>query len=109
MSAPTTQIYRSLIDQIRVGDRCVRFDITDEQAAQLIAGSEARAVEAADFALQQERNIHMTTIAERDQLRAELATERARLAFIINIFAYGSFYRAESRASIDSAMKEGAK
>jgi len=43
MSAPTTQIYRSLIDQIRVGDRCVRFDITDEQAAQLIAGSEARA------------------------------------------------------------------
>lgn len=40
--------------------------------AQLIADSEARAVEAADFATQQERNIHMTTIAERDQLRAEV-------------------------------------
>lgn len=36
-------------------------------AAQLLADSEARAVSAADFALQQERNIHMTTIAERDE------------------------------------------
>jgi hypothetical protein len=43
MSTPITQIYRSLIDQIRAGDRCVRFDITDEQAARLIADSEARA------------------------------------------------------------------
>jgi hypothetical protein len=47
--------------------------------------------------------------AERDQLRAELAAERARLDFIINICAYGSFYRAESRAAIDANIKEGAK
>jgi hypothetical protein len=44
-----------------------------------------------------------------DIVQAELAVERARLDFIINICAYGSFYRAESRAAIDAAMKEGAK
>jgi len=75
MSAPITQIYRSLIDQIRVGDRCVRFDITDEQAAQLIAGSEARAVQIA--MLREYGNLCATNESlakERDQLR-DLLTE----------------------------------
>ena len=42
-----TAAHRKLIDEIRVGDRPMRFDITDRQAAQLICDSEARAVEAA--------------------------------------------------------------
>ncbi len=65
-SAPITEAHRKLACDVLL-DGVI-------SAAQWIADSEARAVEAADFALQQERNIHMTTIAERDQLRA--AVER---------------------------------
>ena len=43
MSAPITKQHLKLIDEIRVGDRSMRFDITDAQAAQLIADSEAKA------------------------------------------------------------------
>jgi hypothetical protein len=64
MSTPITEAHYDLRRQVIFSD--------PDEGAQLIADSEARAVEAADFALQQERNIHMTTIAERDQLRAEM-------------------------------------
>lgn len=43
MSAPVTKQHLKFIDEIRVGDRSMRFDITDAQAAQLIADSEAKA------------------------------------------------------------------
>lgn len=43
MSTPITKQHLKIIDEIRVCDRCMRFDITDAQAAQLIADSEARA------------------------------------------------------------------
>ena len=43
MSAPVIKQHLKIIDEIRVGDRCMRFDITDAQAAQLIADSEALA------------------------------------------------------------------
>jgi hypothetical protein len=69
MSAPITEAHRKLRETLEI--RWMRA--TESEIEQLIADSEARAVEAADFALQQERNIHMTTIAERDQLRAEVA------------------------------------
>jgi hypothetical protein len=69
MSAPITEAHRKLRETLEI--RWMRA--TELEIEQLIADSEAAAVEAADFALQQERNIHMTTIAERDQLRAEVA------------------------------------
>ena len=47
MSAPITKQHLKIIDEIRVGDRSMRFDITDAQAAQLIADSEAKAINAA--------------------------------------------------------------
>lgn len=81
MSAPAqvTEEHRVLVETIR---SCMVISGThhysDDAAAQLIADNEARAVGAADFALQQERNIHMTTIEERDKLRAELASLKAR-------------------------------
>ena len=43
MSAPITKQHLKIVDEIRVGDRSMRFDITDAQAAQLIADSEAKA------------------------------------------------------------------
>ena len=68
MSAPITEAHRKLRETLEI--RWMRA--TELEIEQLIADSEAAAVEAADFALQQERNIHMTTIAERDRLRAEV-------------------------------------
>lgn len=47
MSTAPSEAHRKLIDEIRVGDRPMRFDITDRQAARLIRDSEARAVKAA--------------------------------------------------------------
>jgi chromosome segregation ATPase len=63
--------------------------------ATLIADSEAAAVEAADFALQQERNIHMTTIAERDQLRAEIARIDSEKPWLKEANATNADLRAE--------------
>jgi hypothetical protein len=59
-----------------------------------------------------------TLTAERDQLRAELATERARLDWLDenagdihrrNSNRYIIFASQDLRAAIDAAMKEGAK
>jgi hypothetical protein len=74
MSAPITEAHRKAAVAIfAIAMKSAHHGAAfREPCAQLIADSEARAVEAADFALQQERNIHMTTIAERDQLRAEV-------------------------------------
>jgi chromosome segregation ATPase len=76
MSAPITESHKALWTKLYNLAFDEIFDdynkSSDDPAHQLIADSEARAVEAADFALQQERNIHMTTIAERDRLRAEV-------------------------------------
>ena len=44
-----------------------------------------------------------------DIAQAELATERGRLNWILRLCATGVFYRAESRAAIDAAMKRGTK
>jgi hypothetical protein len=73
MSAPITESHRELAQSIAEAQR--GYTEQPDEAAELIADSEARAVEAADFALQQERNIHVTTIAERDQLRADCENE----------------------------------
>ena len=47
-AAQVTKQHLKIIDEIRVGDRSMRFDITDAQAAKLIADSEAKAVEQAN-------------------------------------------------------------
>jgi hypothetical protein len=81
MSAPITEAHRKLACDVLL-DHSVSGAATKDgviAAAQWIADSEARAVEAADFALQQERNIHMTTIAERDQAIARAARAEASL------------------------------
>ena len=72
MSAPTpvTKQHLKLIDEIRVGDRCMRFDITDAQAAQLIADSEAKSCGELSCDECNARTAGLT--AERDQLRAEV-------------------------------------
>jgi hypothetical protein len=78
MSTPITEAHREIAQSIAEAQR--GYTERPDEAAQLIADSEAAAVEAADFALQQERNIHMTTIAERDQLRAEVERLNDQLA-----------------------------
>lgn len=42
-----------------------------------------------------------------DELKAELARERARMDYILRVCSAGVFYNATSRAAIDAAMKEG--
>ena len=99
MSAPVTKQHLKIIDEIRVGDRCMRFDITDAQAAQLIADSEAKAtVEIAMVAAASaDRNVSLRL--ERDQLRADCNNLRADLDAIKAI-------RDEEKARAASAERE---
>lgn len=48
-------------------------------------------------------------LCELERTRAELAAERARLNWILRLCETGVFYRAESRAAIDAAMKRRTK
>ena len=47
--------------------------------------------------------------ARAERAEAELAAERARLNWILRLCETGVFYRAESRAAIDAAMKRRTK
>ena len=88
----------------------IRQSSTQERAAQLIADSEARAVETAiarwsggfDMSLP---DLYEAAKSERDKATAELATERARLDW----FYEADIASQDIRAAIDAAMKEGAK
>ncbi len=88
-----TQLYNLAFNEI------VDHSSSDGPAHQLIADSEARAV--------------ATITAERDQLRAALAKERARLdAGTILLTVAGErvwVCGVDLRAAIDAAMKEDAK
>jgi hypothetical protein len=89
MSAPITEAH------LRLANQLVASPPSPLVLATLIADSEAAAVEAADFALQQERNIHMTTIAERDQLRAEIARIDSEKPWLKEANATNADLRAE--------------
>jgi len=77
-------------------------------AARLAAGAKLNAATCTHHTDQQRAACPVclvaTLTAERDQLRAELATERARLDYLQE---WGFDFL--TRAAIDAAMKEGAK
>jgi hypothetical protein len=131
MSATITEAHRKLACDVLL-DHSVSGAATKDgviAAAQLIADSEARAVEPwrtqveelrGALALGQENcdDVFDDLREERDQLRAELAAERARLDWLDenagDIHRYNSnryilTKNQDLRAAIDAAMKEDAK
>jgi len=126
MSAQVTEAHRALALQIQLecaGD----YELDEPTTAQLIADSEAKATDQLRAENERLRRAYVrpddirvqleSAIARAERAEAELATERARLDWLMaggvcmvqhkGGFHVSRFHAPVSRAAIDAAMKEG--